>query len=145
MFNVCSLSFRPECHSTRPEVGECRLRPLLYCATTEVQCANQCCLVGTEIFRFIDECFNPSVKRHSCLTRYNFLQWGYAFTPLIEYFKNIAGQGTSNLPICTNILRSPKSSRSRLESDRHPITLHSVLVRPATRHLRCHASCTGTE
>jgi hypothetical protein len=31
------------------------------------------------------------------------------------------------------------------ESDGHPIMLHSVLVRQATRHLRCHAACTGTE
>lgn len=78
--------------------GEYRVRPLLCCAPcTEVQCTNQWCLVGTEIFRFIDECFNPSIKRDSCSTRYNFLQWGYALTPLVEYFKNVAGVGTSNL------------------------------------------------
>src|SRR5215212_3654578 len=34
---------------------------------------------------------------------------------------------------------------SKTTSDGHPITLHSVLVRQATRHLRCHAACTGTE
>ena len=42
--------------------------------------------------------------------------------------------------------RSARSQKKeRTISDGHPMMLHSVLVRQATRHLRCHAACTGTE
>lgn len=78
--------------------GSCRIRPLLCCpALPEEKSRDRWCLTEAEIFRFANECFNPAVKRDSCSTRYNFQQWGYAFVPLITYFKNVSSQGSPNL------------------------------------------------
>jgi len=78
--------------------GRCRVRPLLCCPPcSEDECADRWCLVGPEVLRFVNQCFNPAAKRDSCSTRYNFRQWGYALTPLVEYFKNVKIGGTPNL------------------------------------------------
>jgi hypothetical protein len=78
--------------------GLYRVRPLLCCPpVSEIDIADQWCLVGTEVFRFANKCFNPPNKRDSCSTRYNFEQWGYALRPLIEYFKNVGSGNTPNL------------------------------------------------
>lgn len=53
--------------------GSCRVRPLLCCPPCfDYECANRWCLVGAEVFRFVNECFNPPAKRDACSTRYNF-------------------------------------------------------------------------
>jgi hypothetical protein len=76
----------------------CRVRPLLCCpACPDAQSKDRWCLTGSEIFRFVDECFNAAVKRESCSTRYNFQQWGYALRPLVTYFKNVPIGGSPNL------------------------------------------------
>lgn len=70
--------------------GRCRVRPLLCCPPcSQSDCTDRWCLDGAEIFRFVNECFNPPLKRDPCSTRYNFRQWGYALAPLVQYFKNI--------------------------------------------------------
>jgi hypothetical protein len=72
----------------------CRVRPLLCCPPgSESDCADRWCLVGSELFRFISLCFNPSVKRENSSTRYNFKLWGYALAPLVTYFKEDAKGG----------------------------------------------------
>jgi hypothetical protein len=76
----------------------CRVRSLLCCpACPEAQSKDHWCLTGAEIFRFVNECFNPAVKRDSCSTRYNFQQWGYALRPLVTYFKDIPIGGSPSL------------------------------------------------
>lgn len=79
--------------------GQCRVRSLLCCPPcSEGDCANLWWLVGSELLRFVDLCFNPPAKRQTCSTRYNFELWGYALTPLVEYFKNAEKSGrTPNL------------------------------------------------
>lgn len=78
--------------------GRCRVRPLLCCPPcSEGDCADRWCLVGPEVFRFVNQCFNPLEARDSSSTRYNFQQWGYALAPLVEYFKNVNSGGTPNL------------------------------------------------
>lgn len=68
--------------------GRYRIRGLLCCPpASEEDCKGRWCLVGSEICRFVNECFNPSVRRDACSTRYNFQQWGYALAPIVQYFK----------------------------------------------------------
>lgn len=69
--------------------GRYRIRGLLCCPpASEEDCKGRWCLVGPEILRFVNECFNPSVRRDACSTRYNFQQWGYALAPIVQYFKD---------------------------------------------------------
>jgi hypothetical protein len=78
--------------------GRCRVRSLLCCPPCSGgDCADRWCLVGPELFRFVNQCFNPPAKRDTCSTQYNFLQWGYALAPLVAYFKNVKSGGTPNL------------------------------------------------
>jgi hypothetical protein len=71
-----------------------RVRPLLCCPPcSEGDCADRWCLVGPELFNFINLCFNPLEKRKNSSTRYNFEQWGYALAPLVTYFKEDAKSG----------------------------------------------------
>jgi hypothetical protein len=78
--------------------GRCRVRSLLCCPPCSGgDCADRWCLVGPELFHFVNQCFNPPAKRDTCSTRYNFLQWGYALAPLVDYFKNVKSGGTPNL------------------------------------------------
>lgn len=79
--------------------GRCRVRPLLCCPPcSERECGDRWCLLGLEVFRWVNQCFNPPTKRDACSTRYNFRQWGYALAPLVKYFKNVKDGGTANLP-----------------------------------------------
>ena len=71
--------------------GACRVRPLLCCPPCHESDPNRWCLTGSEIFRFVRQCFNPPTPRDSCSTRYNFQQWGYPFTPIVRVFKNEQG------------------------------------------------------
>jgi hypothetical protein len=72
----------------------CRVRALLCCPScSENDCGDRWCLVGSELFRFVNLCFNPIVKRKNSSTRYNFEQWGYALAPLVTYFKEDAKSG----------------------------------------------------
>jgi hypothetical protein len=78
--------------------GRCRVRSLLCCPPCSAgDWVDRWCLVGPEVFRFANECFNPPAKRDLCSTRHNFLQWGYALAPLVEYFKNVKNGGAPNL------------------------------------------------
>jgi hypothetical protein len=72
--------------------GQVRIRPLLCCPPASAdECGDRWCLVGAEIIRFASECFNPATRRATCSTRYNFKLWGYALSPIVEYFKNAGG------------------------------------------------------
>ena len=72
--------------------GDYRIRGLLCCPPALGQiCEDRWCLVGSEIFRFANQCFNPPKRRTTCSTRYNFQQWGYALAPIVEYFKDEEG------------------------------------------------------
>jgi hypothetical protein len=78
--------------------GQCRVRPLLCCPPcSDCDCADRWCLIGLEVFRRVNQCFNPPTKRDACSTRYNFRQWGYALRPLVEYFKKVEDGSTPNL------------------------------------------------
>ncbi len=70
--------------------GRYRIRGLLCCPpASEQDCNGRWCLVGSEICQFVNECFNPTVRRDACSTRYNFQQWGYALAPIVQYFKGV--------------------------------------------------------
>lgn len=73
--------------------GPFRVRPLLCCPRHNEIVEGKWVLLGSEIFRFADKCFNPPAKRNSCSTRYNFQQWGYPFALVVKYLKN---GGTTN-------------------------------------------------
>jgi hypothetical protein len=45
------------------------------------------------LFNFVNECFDPIVKRENSSNRYNFKLWGYALAPLVTYFKEDAKTG----------------------------------------------------
>lgn len=68
--------------------GPYRVRPLLCCPPCFEADTDKWCLLGTEIFRFANQCFNPPERRDSCSTRYNFQLWGHPFTSVVTYFKN---------------------------------------------------------
>ncbi len=68
--------------------GTVRIRPLLCCPPATEIPGDKWCLLGTEIFRFANECFNPRERRESCSTRYNFQLWGHPFTPVVQYIKD---------------------------------------------------------
>lgn len=68
-----------------------RVRALL-CCTSDLNNAQHWRLGGHEIFSYIDECFNPSERRESCSTRYNFRDnWSYPLNRLVELFKSKKG------------------------------------------------------
>lgn len=68
--------------------NNCRIRPLLSCPSLSEDNYDRWCLVGSEILSYFEKCLNPSEKRDSCSTRYNFQQWGYPFYQIIECIKN---------------------------------------------------------
>jgi hypothetical protein len=67
--------------------GSIRVRPLLCWPPHSEEVDGKWCLLGVDIFRFADRCFNPPVERSSCSTRYNFQQWGYPFASVVKYLK----------------------------------------------------------
>lgn len=71
--------------------GSCRVRPLLCCPPYAEVSVDRWCLTGSKIFCFADQCFNPPKRRVSSSTRYNFQQWGYPFTPIVQYLKDPGG------------------------------------------------------
>jgi len=73
---------------------KCRVRPLLCCPShSEAGCADRWWLVGSELFDFVNKCFNPTVRRPDSSTRYNFELWGYALAPVVKYFKDAKEKG----------------------------------------------------
>lgn len=73
-----------------------RVRGLLCCpAATEAELPHGWCLLGPEILRYANECFNPTVIRDTCSTRYNFNLWGSCLAPIVDYFKSL-GSGTAS-------------------------------------------------
>jgi hypothetical protein len=67
--------------------GGFRVRALLCCPTLGCADIGRWCLTGYEIFGYARRCFNPDERRPSSSTRYNFQQWGYPFTPIVQWFK----------------------------------------------------------
>ena len=55
---------------------------------TEVELPHGWCLLGSEILRYVNVCFNPPARRDECSTRYDFNLWGSFLTPLVDYFKD---------------------------------------------------------
>jgi hypothetical protein len=75
-----------------------KIRGLLCCPpATETDLPNGWCLLGSEILRYANECFNPTVRRDTCSTRYNFNLWGNHLTPIVDYLKNIKAGTASSL------------------------------------------------
>jgi hypothetical protein len=74
-----------------------RIRPLLCCPPQFKEIPDKWCLYGSEIFAFIDKCFNPLERRDSCSTRYNFQQWGPPFTPIVTYLKEQSVKNKNDL------------------------------------------------
>lgn len=79
------------------EYKNCRIRSLLCSPPLSEYDEDKWCLIGTEICEYIDNCFNPSEIRDSCSTRYNFHQWGYPFSQVVEIFKDEEIDGPSNV------------------------------------------------
>jgi hypothetical protein len=72
-----------------------RVRGLLCCpAATIAELPHGWCLLGPEILRYANECLNPTVKRETCSTRYDFILWGSCLNPIVAYFKSLE-PGTS--------------------------------------------------
>lgn len=67
--------------------GDFRVRALLCCPSIDSPVANLWCLTGNEILEYARQCFSPDERRPSCSTRYNFQQWGYPFTPIVQWLK----------------------------------------------------------
>jgi hypothetical protein len=67
--------------------GPVRVRALLSCPPLAGPVWDRWILTGDEILRYADPCFNPAEPRASCSTRYNFQQWGYPFTPIVQWLK----------------------------------------------------------
>jgi len=63
----------------------------LLCCPSEAAIDDGWILDGNEVFGYINQCFNPEVKRDSCSTRYNFNQWGCQFSQIVRYFKELSG------------------------------------------------------
>lgn len=78
------------CETVRAGVaeGSFRVRPLLCCPSHFEIIKGRWVLLGSEIFGFMQKCFNPAAKRPSCSTRYNFQQWGYPFAQVVKYLKD---------------------------------------------------------
>ncbi|HLG13600.1 MAG TPA: hypothetical protein VJH03_03620 [Blastocatellia bacterium] len=75
-----------------------RARGLLCCPpATEKELDSGWCLLGSEILHYANECFNPSARRNSCSTRYNFKLWGRWLAPLVEYFKSVKAGASPSL------------------------------------------------
>jgi len=68
--------------------GSCRVRPLLCCPPSRDPIGDRWCLTGSEIFPFINKCFNPPERRVSCSTQYDFNLWGYPFASIVQHFKD---------------------------------------------------------
>jgi hypothetical protein len=71
--------------------GMVRVRPLTCCPPATVEDTKRWCLLGDEIFQFLEKCFNPAERRDTCSTRYNFQQWGYPFELIVRYIKDVDG------------------------------------------------------
>lgn len=67
--------------------GGFRVRALLCCPTLFDTIDHRWCLTGDEIFDYAGRCFHPVEPRAFSSTRYNFQQWGYPFTPIVQWFK----------------------------------------------------------
>ncbi len=67
-----------------------RVRGLLCCPpASDGDLPTGWCLRGSEIMRYVTECFSPDVARDTCSTRYNFVQWGRQLSPIVQYFKSL--------------------------------------------------------
>ena len=42
---------------------------------------------GSEMFRFMYDCFCPKIPRLSCSTSYDFSAWGLVYEPIVRFFK----------------------------------------------------------
>jgi hypothetical protein len=67
--------------------GRFRVRALLCCPTLACTVPDRWLLTGDEIFDYVGRCFNPAEPLASCSTRYNFQQWGYPLTPIVQWLK----------------------------------------------------------
>jgi hypothetical protein len=69
--------------------AEIRVRGLLCCPpATEEEIPTGWCLIGSEILRYANECFNPTIRRDTCSTRYDFKLWGSFLAPIVDFLKN---------------------------------------------------------
>ncbi len=75
-----------------------RVRGLLCCPpATKEELPNGWCLLGSEMLNYANECFNPTVRRDTCSTRYNFNLWGSYLAPIVDYFKNLETEAAPSL------------------------------------------------
>jgi hypothetical protein len=52
---------------------------------------------GSEIFKYLWQCFCPETPRDCCSTRYDFGLWGESYEPLVRYFKDPGQKGSGKL------------------------------------------------
>lgn len=91
--------------------ADVRVRGLLCCPpATETELPRGWCLLGPEILRYANECFNPAVPRDACSTRYNFNLWGRWLAPLVEYFKSVQPGATPSLEALYRYLDPPQEA-----------------------------------
>jgi len=75
-----------------------RIRGLLCCPpATRADLPNGWCLFGSEILYYANECFNPTIRRDTCSTRYNFDLWGSCLAPIVDYFKHLDSEVAPSL------------------------------------------------
>ena len=78
--------------------NDIRVRGLLCCPpATKDELPKGWCLLGEEILRYANECFNPTPVRDSCSTRYSFNLWGGWLAPLVSYIKSLRPNETPSL------------------------------------------------
>lgn len=68
--------------------GSVRVRPLLCAPLLSEGDVNNWCLTGTELFRFLEQCLDPSKAPVTCSRRYSYDLWGSGFTDIVGWFKN---------------------------------------------------------
>jgi hypothetical protein len=97
--------------------NDLQVRGLLCCPpATNEEVPNGWCLLGTEIFRYANECFNPDPIRDSCSTRYSFNLWGAWLTPIVKYFKDLEPAETPTLDAVYAYLGVDLSTEAKIDA-----------------------------
>ncbi len=67
--------------------GHVRVRALLCAPPLAESDVASWCLTGTELFRYLHLCLDPSQAPPSCSRRYAYDLWGTSYAPIVEWFK----------------------------------------------------------
>jgi hypothetical protein len=94
---------QPGCPAERAAAGVIlsgivRIRPLLCSPARARARPNQPWFLShAELFDWITTCFNPSSRRPTCATRYDFANWGPWLEPIVRYFKSLPPQAQGTM------------------------------------------------